>query len=383
MPRIDQPQPDLELAMERRGFDYALRLPSAGLSPETGLILYVYGFAARYDDPYAKKLLPYLADTYDCIAVSVDYHDARSHLAAPHGAPAWPAEDFFVKLRQHHGITVSAPAGASFHAIFTPVMKALAAQGIERLHPECHFIKGVEGYVNFGLLPALDHLRVLHDVLRTHAVNKKRIFALGTSYGGYIALLMAKLAPNSFRLIIDNSGFSGPDDCPETIYGMSCYTDPVVIMTRCPFAFSRDPDSPFHFSDSRRAIRTVGVAGHYGLPSDTVLHSYHSATDTVAPIQAKRQTVQEIRRFRDHDLRLIGESDLDGRVFKTLEHGMKASMRGLFELSYQRWMADGHAAAAHTDFDLGTRHRLPCGDEDYVLTFGDDGVSLTIEPSDP
>jgi hypothetical protein len=54
-------------------------------------------------------------------------------------------------------------------------------------------------------------------------------------------------------------------------------------------------------------------------------------------------------------------------------------MRGLFELSYEKYLADGGALADHTDFDLERERVFPCSGEDYVLCYARrDGVRARL-----
>ena len=368
------PHQAMELGVPRRPVAYRVAIPAAGVSAGTGVILYVHGWGARYDDAYANRLLPWLANSYDCLAVAVDYQGAAAQVLPPER----PAPDFFRHLERHHGVTVSAPAGMPMMTIVNRVAEALAEQGIRELHPHCVLLKGAEGHINFGLLPALDNLQALWEVLARFAPDRRRLFLLGTSYGGYVALLMAKMAPGTFRLVVDNSGFSGPDKI-EAVYGLTLYTGPVRIVTYCPQAFTRQVGHPRHFSAARRLIRLIAAAGHYRLPSDTVIYSYHSATDRVAPVENRLRDAALLSGLRRHNLSLIGEGDLDGRIFKTLDHGLGASMRGLFDLSYRRWLAGAPTAPETTDFDLGTVNPLPCEDRAYTLHFDESrGVGLEI-----
>lgn len=376
MPIIDCPHPDLEIGVPRQPVAYNLVFPSAGLSARTGVLFYIHGFGVRFNDAYAEKLLVHLADTYDCLAVCVDYQGAASYAW---GTRRWPAPDFFVQLARHYGVSVEAPAGTDIWAIVTAVCRGLHARGVTELHPDCHTLTGVDGYANYGLLPALDHLQVLGRLLRDFPVDRRRLFVLGTSYGGYIGLLLGKLAPSTFRLIVDNSGFTGPDDNPDCVYGIGRSAEMLRITNRCLIGFSADPASPHFLSPGRRRIRDMAVADHYALPSETVIYSYHSATDTVAPAAFKTRLAALLAPLRRYDLRLVSAADVDGRLFKTTAHGMEASLRGLFELSYRRWTAGAADPPAVTDFDLGTANRLPCGEADYVLTFGRDDVALTID----
>lgn len=372
---IDNPHPDIELGVPRTGLSYSMAVPSGGVSPDTGLVLYIHGYAARYDDPYSLKLNQYLADQYNCIAACVDYHGASAQTPV-----LTPSPDFFLNLKEHHGVELTAPAGMNPMGIVNIALELMADHGITDLHPSCFLMKGMDGYMNFGVLPALDNLQVAWSLINRFSINKQRLFVLGTSYGGYIALLMAKMAPNTFRLVIDNSGFSGPDEDMACILGVSKKIGRVNVTVCSPICFNRDPGSPHYFSMPRRLIRTIPNEHHYSIASDTVLYSYHSTEDYRARTDSKIKTAELLRRFRNHDLRLIRECDLDGRIFKTMDHGMEASMRGLFELSYERWLSESRALPDFTDFDTGTVNRLPCGESDYVASFSPDyGVRLHIE----
>lgn len=372
---IDNPHPDIELGVPRTGLSYSMALPSAGVTPDTGLIIYIHGYGSRFHDQYSLKLNQFFADQYNCVAACVDYHGASA--ARP---VLTPSPDFFVKLKEHHGVELTAPAGMSPMSIVNIVLDAMADNGTTELHPSCFLMKGMDGYMNFGVLPALDNLQVAWSLINRFSINKKRLFVLGTSYGGYLALMMAKLAPNTFRLVIDNSGFSGPADDLACICGVSEKKGRVNVTVCSPICFSRDPKSPFYFSEPRRLIRELANEEHYSMASDTVIHSYHSTDDYIARVDDKIKMAELVSRFRNYDLRLIRECDLDGRAFKTMAHGMDASMRGLFELSYGRWRSESRELPDTTDFDTGTVNKLPCGESVYVATFSrDHGVRLHVE----
>src|ERR1700675_2140186 len=81
-----------------------------------------------------------------------------------------------------------------------------------------------------GVLPALDGLQVVHRLLGEHGLNRRRTFLLGTSYGGYIAGMMAKFAPATFRMVVDNSGFSSAQDDIANVFGCpGIHVGPVAL----------------------------------------------------------------------------------------------------------------------------------------------------------
>jgi len=376
MPQITTPHPDLELGYPRQPLNYSVVLPDGGVGERTGMIFYIFGFGSSYDDSYAQKLLPYLANDHDCVAVAVDYHGAE----AQKNLELRFAPDFFVNLRQHHGVTVSVAPDMDERLFRLSLFSALVESGLNELHESCRLIKQGVSYINFGVLSALDLLQVAAKVMAEYDINHRRIFAIGSSYGGYLALLLTKLAPNTFRFVVDNCGYSGAADAGGVIYGLTSLSGPLRVLLISPQAFRIDPASPAYFNPTRQAIRELAIPDHYQLPSATMAYSYHGQVDNVASPEAKAAVSACLRQNgRHHDLRFIGPADLDGHLFKVPEHGLQASMRGLMRLSMERWLADApQDVPALTDFDLGTINILACADFDYMFTFGQDGVRLTI-----
>ncbi|MGE5476895.1 MAG: DUF2920 family protein [Bacteroidales bacterium] len=374
MPIIEQPVPDAELGIKRPPIQFDLRLPTTGLRSDTGLVFYIHGWGARYNDAYAGKLLGYLADKHNCVAVAVDYQGALATAISP-----VPAPNFFAKLAEHHGVRVTAPTGMSPLEIANAAIMEMGLQGVTQLHSDCLYILGPECYSNFGLLPALDHLQVMHHLLSELPLDKRRIYAIGTSYGGYIAMIAAKLAPNSFKLVVDNSGFSHGWETPA-IFGVYGRGGVPKVTVCCTLAFSPEADSPNYLTEAMRCIRTIGVEQHYsGIDGVCASYSYHSPEDTVASPTLKIAASEVVSRYRRHNLYMVGEADIDGRTFKDMGHGMHASMRGLFDMTMDRWRGDyGDDAPPYTDFDLETVNVLPCGEKDYIVTCCEDGVSLCV-----
>jgi hypothetical protein len=366
--RIDNPHPDIELGITRASLDYLVYAPDQGINADTGLILFFAGYGMEPCGRYVRSLLSHLATKHNCIAASVDYF----------GANLWdslkcrwvPHPEFFVNLKKHHGIEVNAPKGFDAKQLRAQLGTALRQRGVTRLNPACVFIGVSTEYHSMGFLPVLDGLQVTHRLLNDLALNKRRLFVFGTSYGGYLANLVAKFAPRTFRMVIDNSGFSSAEDDIWNVYGQAKWHSPegVVMNTLMTAAFSQNPAATNYFSAANKAIRSLlnrdhvfeGSARHYG---------YHSISDEVAPTDRKLRLREIYAGKAPYELEIIDRSKVDGRIFKDLSHGMHASMRGLFDLSYEKFLRDGGARADNTDFDRESRYLFPCGERDYFLSF--------------
>lgn len=75
----------------------------------------------------------------------------------------------------------------------------------------CNFVPLNRDYQNYGIMAAIDHINVLKDLVKKfpNFKNLPKIYG-GGSYGGYLSLLIAKIAPWYVDGVIDNSGVCLP-----------------------------------------------------------------------------------------------------------------------------------------------------------------------------
>jgi hypothetical protein len=378
MRQIERPHSDIELGVPRSRLDYLVCAPNRGIDADTGLVLFFAGYSMDPGGAYVRRLLSYLADKHNCLAVSVDYF----------GADLWskrkcywvPGPDFFVNLKLYHGIEASAPKGFDVYGLQVELAKLLATRGIKQLHPSCVFVGISPEYQSMGLLPALDGLQVAHRLIDPFALNKRRLFVLGTSYGGYIANLMAKFAPQTFRMVVDNSGFSSAQDDLWNAYGRTRSQWPNGVSMRACMAacFSDNPDAVNYFTPAHQEIRNLLNRAHV-FDSAARLYGYHAINDELA-VTEKKLGLREVYAGKiPYELEIIDESKIDGRVFKELTHGMRASLRGIFDRSYDKFLRDGGARGDGTDFDLESHYKFACGKKDYLVSFSRrDGVEARL-----
>jgi acetyl esterase/lipase len=68
---------------------------------------------------------------------------------------------------------------------------------------------------DFGKYQAIDALRAVHRVREGCRINDRRIIGWGGSGGGNVILQCAKMAPNTFALIIEHAGITHPTSAAE------------------------------------------------------------------------------------------------------------------------------------------------------------------------
>jgi len=194
--------PEINLKL-RETLDYYITFPTGyDKSKSYGLVFCITGYGDCAASEYQlNKLRPYISDKYNIITIGVRYHN---------------------DLRTNKQFTIDFNAICNFYGldlnyfknrtsgdlIINDLTDFLISRNIFSLDPRISIkTAAYNQYSSFGFMPAIDHLNVLFDVINKYNIDKQNIIAFGTSYGGYIASLMAKYAPNTFSLVIDNSGF--------------------------------------------------------------------------------------------------------------------------------------------------------------------------------
>lgn len=333
---IDGPL-DFELQRPRDAqVSYIADLPDG---PAQGLAFLIPGFGADTGSDYAQALRRHVVERHGLAAVSVRYHC--------HGAR--PANGAAVTLDPRDGLFLIGLAAANGVELGDPrdvmdVTRRLSAAGVEcQLRATLEPARGE--YQNFGIVQAMDHLAVLGDLIDQGAeFDRSRILALGSSHGGYIAHMIAKIAPRTLGLVIDNSSYVQPPmeylGRPTSIEYAETIAPGVTLYCRVRSGWSHDNRQAADFYDrDRDLIRDLGYPPHLaaaraaGGPSATIYRMTNATIDDISPPQTKaRQAAAHRATGFDSQLAVIGEAELDGRVFKRLVHGLDASLAGLFDM---------------------------------------------------
>ena len=170
---------------------------------------------------------------------------------------------------------------------------------------------------------------------------------LGSSHGGYLAHLTAKIAPYLVDAVIDNSsyakilwrlvGFGKEIDFTDIKY---MDLTPIMIRNICIYPFSKtlwtsNQHSKNFFSPTRRQIRNILEPHHLKIQSKypkPYYVSYHSLYDTtIAPPQEKAELYKILKDLNfNARLRMIcSANEIDGKFIKNLSHGMGMSLKTL------------------------------------------------------
>lgn len=360
---------DFELERSRPSpLEYTASFPAG---PALGLVFVIPGFGGDTNDGYAEALRRHIVTKHEMAAVSVQYHcfGARPETG---GRIQVDDRDRLMLL----GLAHFAKTSLGDPNDVNDVARRLAQTGITaRVGATIHPAR--DEYQNFGVVQAMDHLAVLGDLLEQGAeFDTGRIVALGSSHGGYIAHLIAKIAPRTLAMVIDNSSYTQP---PMEYLGQPASADFIAPLAGDVMAFCRtksgwttdNRQAPDFYSRDRDLMRDVAYPPHLAATraeageDATIFRMVNAATDRISPPHMKQRQVAALQALGfDGQLSLIEEEHLDGAVFKQLVHGLDASLAGLFDMA----IPELQSRSGPHDGALGVSVAYECVDSIYRFT---------------
>ncbi|MBI9056063.1 MAG: DUF2920 family protein [Bacteroidales bacterium] len=366
------PHKDIELNVERESLVSFLFLPEQ-LDENTGVFFYVNDLNDKAESDYNKAVLfPAIAEKTNCIVVSVNYFGYLR------GERIEFSEAFINNLNRIYALSFSSSVFKALNndkEAVVLIANNIVKKGISSLDVRCQPIlkTGKNEYQSWGFLPAIDIITVLGKIIKEYSINKSRIFAYGKNYGGYIAHLMGKYAPNTFTAIIERDAFCKtklnhivggevmePDS--EIRLNISGYGQDFTIAcaSNNPWTIE-DEDSKFYFSDSHRKIRNL-LAENHRLPSKTKYFMYHSEDNLQTTLAEKEKLVSLLKETNEVVFKKASERNLF----------MKISDLDFLEKVIDEYNLKNLVSTAETDFDKNSSLTFECGEVNYVFDYSDE-----------
>ncbi|EPN6818684.1 DUF2920 family protein [Campylobacter coli] len=365
------------------------------------IVFIVGGFGANANISFLDFDREYIAKNFDVVVVHVFYHCfcARQSIDQKYNPKLIPNQD---DLERINGILKNINLGHlsvnkdNFEQIIPLIeqkVNEMKQAGLvdesQKIELSCDFIPPNGDYQNYGIMAAIDHINALKDLVKRFPklADLPKIYG-GGSYGGYLSLLIAKIAPWYVDGVIDNSGSALPP--LNYILGreMESGCDYVLnsshILIQCFLKthWTRKENSPYFFNNENYFIRTLLNKDHLILQSqknkNIIYVSYHSKEDPLTPANFKEQTMQILKILGyDVSLNLIDENKIDGKFIKNLDHGCGIPDKALFrkELPLMLEKLQGRKS-----FMQENSISYPCGNK--VFTFKDVGDKFELEIKD-
>ena len=328
------------------------------------LLVIIPGLGADSDSGYRANLMRTMAENYDVACISVDYHciGNRPQLGAKFGLDDIDRE---ILRRELSSIGINLPIdlkSIDCHEKVDLLLKFLSKEitirkesGLLpadfRLNASITMVPTKNEYQNFGVMQAMD---VLNAVLYTKKyINNAKfehlpVIMVGSSHGGYLAHMCAKIAPWLVDAVIDNSsyaiflwrliGFGKEIDFTNYF----CFGTDTLYQNLYLYFFDKthwtlNEKSPYYFIDAREEIRNILNLDHLNVQSSykkPIYVSYHCINDKeTAPAKDKTELYEALKKLKfDATLHMIkDESEVDGKFIKSLIHGMGMSYKLLLQ----------------------------------------------------
>ncbi|EPP5583251.1 DUF2920 family protein [Campylobacter coli] len=318
------------------------------------IVFIIGGYGANANIYFLDSYRNYIAKNFDVVAVHVFYHcfcQRRSDVLKYDASAKFLEEDLenFSKVLNDFNIdsrNLNSNNALEYYHHLDHYITTLKSQGKLAQNYQAKFtstfIPPNGDYQNYGVMAAIDHINALKDLVKRFPefADLPKIYG-GGSYGGYLALLIAKIAPWYVDGVIDNSGSALPP--LNYILGreMESGCDYVLnsshILIQCFLKthWTRKENSPYFFNNENYFIRTLLNKDHLILQSqknkNIIYVSYHSKEDPLTPANFKEQTMQILKILGyDVSLNLIDENKIDGKFIKNLDHGCGIPDKALF-----------------------------------------------------
>ncbi|HFP7766671.1 TPA: DUF2920 family protein [Campylobacter jejuni] len=365
------------------------------------IVFVIGGYGANANIYFLDSYRSYIAKNFDVVAVHVFYHcfcQRRSDVEKYSTLADFTKDDLKLieKVLRKYNIPCDQLANNTvvshceyLSEIMTELkmLNRLPYDFEERL--SATFIPSRGEYQNFGIMAAIDHINALKDLVKCFPkfADLPKIYG-GGSYGGYLSLLIAKIAPWYVDGVIDNSGSALPPlnyilgREMEHSYG-DYYEDfphnRIIFFLKT--HWTRKENSPYFFNNENYFIRTLLNKDHLILQSqknkNIIYVSYHSKEDPLTPANFKEQTMQILKILGyDVSLNLIDENKIDGKFIKNLDHGCGIPDKALFRKELPLML---EKLQKRKSFMQENSISYPCGNK--VFTFKDvgDKFELTIK----
>ncbi|ECL3757421.1 DUF2920 family protein [Campylobacter jejuni] len=363
------------------------------------IVFVIGGYGANANISFLDFDREYIAKNFDVVVVHVFYHCfcARISNNKKYSASISFMEEDLLSLSKillDFGINpqnLDCKNSTKYYELLIQHIITLKSQGKLAQNYQAKFtstfIPPNGDYQNFGIMAAIDHINALKDLVKRFPefADLPKIYG-GGSYGGYLSLLIAKIAPWYVDGVIDNSGVCLP--FLACILGREMnqgefYFEGSGYRLYC-FVYkywNRNMNSSYYFGDENYLIRAVLNSNHLQIQSNlnknTIFVSYHSIQDMGAPVQNKIELYKCYQELGyDATLHLIkDENDIDGRFVKSLEHGLRMTDRALFrkELPLMLEKLQGRKS-----FMQENSISYPCGNKVFVFKDLEDKFELEM-----
>ncbi|EAJ0036413.1 DUF2920 family protein [Campylobacter jejuni] len=363
------------------------------------IVFIIGGYGANANIHFLDSYRNYIAKKFDVATINVFYHcfcQRRSDVEKYSAFTIFTKDDVSnlsqVLLEIGVNINVNLENAQQCYELLNQNITTLKSQGKLAQNYQAKFtstfVPPNGDYQNYGIMAAIDHINALKDLIKRFPQfsNLPKIYG-GGSYGGYLSLLIAKIAPWYVDGVIDNSGSALPSPMfiLERESGQYDYFEEYPhnkIGFFIKTYWNADVGSKYFFHTENYLIRIIPNLAHLTIQANVnkniVLVSYHSLKDPFNTAKDKQTLFLAYKELGyDATLHLIkDESEIDGRFIKDLNHGMRISDKALFRKELPLML---EKLQKRKSFMQENSISYPCGNKVFIFKDVGDKFELVIK----
>ncbi|EPO0572835.1 DUF2920 family protein [Campylobacter jejuni] len=363
------------------------------------IVFIIGGYGANANIHFLDSYRNYIAKKFDVATINVFYHcfcQRRSDVEKYSAFTIFTKDDVSnlsqVLLEIGVNINVNLENAQQCYELLNQNITTLKSQGKLAQNYQAKFtstfVPPNGDYQNYGIMAAIDHINALKDLVKRFPkfADLPKIYG-GGSYGGYLSLLIAKIAPWYVDGVIDNSGSALPSPMfiLERESGQYDYFEEYPhnkIGFFIKTYWNADVGSKYFFHTENYLIRIIPNLAHLTIQANVnkniVLVSYHSLKDPFNTAKDKQTLFLAYKELGyDATLHLIkDESEIDGRFIKDLNHGMRISDKALFRKELPLML---EKLQKRKSFMQENSISYPCGNKVFIFKDVGDKFELVIK----
>ena len=360
-------------------------VPNAGVDADTGVLLMALGFAKPAETRLYQKMRRTLADQFNVVCVGVNYLGTNCLKGRKISIHDFDRAETHAHCERTFGDDAAEIIAGVEDGDLNTVLyrsKGLDLRGILYMQETLKEPLSSD-FSDYGLVQALDMINAIGAVRRLFGISEQRIFAVGSSLGGYVLQMVNKLAPRTLSSFID---VSSPAHLHRELFLRDHVSNGIYDANNTSISFARtskyshEPSDPFFLSEDMFEIREVTNPNHYRHGNTATILMLHGTEDREAALAEK---VKQFGLYRGlgivAHLIPVGIYDLDGRMFKHAGHSLGSHWLTVIE-KFGGAAFRPKTGGGPSDFGLLARYDFETRSRIYTVTYEADRAHLTWRP---
>lgn len=289
--------------------DYSI--PDNGTNEETGILLLVPGFGGNIDSNVYKKMRQQFADQYSLVTVQCDYFGSK--FMQQDYKIYCDVEDYFSHFTNEEIEKIKNNPDIFFDILLQYNIQVEAVAELE---------EDANEFADMSYMQAIDQITAIEAIkliLQENELsfNKHKIFGFGHSQGSYLLHLANRLSPGLFTVIFDNSAWVEPVFLHEPRVFEQLLGKAIININ---FNYIAQ-----NFFEDKQALSLNELYKNFD--NHAFIYSLLGTTDNLVNVEEKRQALNNMQHVI---YQVIDEEQVDGKIFKSTDHGLDADFLELF-----------------------------------------------------